>query len=287
MEHDLLRFLNAMAEERGYAPNTVAAYRNDLLQFVELLGAMRVETPRSWAEVNTDDIEHAIELLIQENYAPATIARKVAAVKTFFQYLESEDVVRENPAQDVHAPKVKKRTPKVLSAQEISRLLEAPSQSNTPKAIRDRALLELLCATGIRATELVSLEVDDVDLDLGYIRCEGRELPLPDEVAGWVETYLNEARQHLIKNPEETCLFLNHRGQRLTRQGLWLITKTYAEQIHLNGDVTPHTLRHSFATQLLDSGTELRDVQHLLGHASITTTQVYEQTINDSQSPSS
>jgi integrase/recombinase XerD len=216
------------------------------------------------------------DALVAGGYAPSTIARKIAAVKRFFEYLASSGVVAANPAEDIQAPKVKKRVPKALSSQEVNRLLEAPSQEQTPKAIRDRALMELLYATGMRATEIVSLDVDDVDLKAGLINCQGRELPLEGIAAEWTGIYLDQARDHLVKNPEESGLFLNHRGQKLTRQGLWLIIKAYAEQTHLDGDVTPHTLRHSFAARLLDDGADLSEVQVLLGHASITTTQVYK-----------
>jgi integrase/recombinase XerD len=232
--------------------------------------------PVAWDEVGAEDVAAFFEQLVAEGFAPSTVARKLAAVKRFFEYLESVGVVEVNPAVDIQAPRVKKRMPKALSSQEVSRLLEAPSQEQTPKAIRDRVLLELLYATGMKATEIVSLDVDDIDLEAGLIHCEGRELPLEGIAAKWTEIYLDEARDHLIKNPEETGLFLNHRGQKLTRQGLWLIIKAYAEQTHLNGDVTPHTLRHSFAARLLDDGADLSEVQLLLGHASITTTQVYK-----------
>jgi integrase/recombinase XerD len=281
MEHEMLRFLKSMADERGYAQNTVAAYRNDLSQFAEILREKPFHAPDSWHAVSVDDIQYSVQKLTHEGYAAATIARKVASIKSFFQYLEAEGIVRANPAQDIQAPKVEKRAPKTLSSQEVTRLLEAPSQHSTPKALRDRALLELLYATGMRATEIVSLNMNDIDLTEGRIACEGRELPLEGKAAIWMATYLEKAREHLIKNPDETCLFLNHRGQKLTRQGLWLIIKTYAEQTLLDTDVTPHTLRHSFAAHLLHEGAELREVQHLLGHANITTTQVYEQSSDE------
>lgn len=283
MDYEIRRFLEAMAAERGYARNTIAAYRTDLAQFAHTLQEGTGNAPDSWAQVSADDVRRAIEILSTKGYAAATVARKVAAIKSFFQYLESEGVIPDNPAHDIHAPRVKKRTPRTLSSQEVTRLLEAPSQDSTPKAVRDRALLELLYATGLRATEVVSLTTEDIDLAQGCITCQGRELPLEGIAAEWITTYLEEARSHLIKNPDETCLFLNHRGRRLTRQGLWLIIKTYAEQTLLDGDsVTPHTLRHSFAAHLLDEGTDLRELQHLLGHASITTTQLYEQSPENS-----
>jgi len=276
MEREMLRFLEAMASEQGYAKNTIAAYRNDITQFLASVRQIGGDAPVSWDRVSAGDVADYFDGLVAEGYAPSTIARKIAAVKRFFEHLASQGIVRVNPAEDIQAPKVKKRVPKALSSQEMVRLLEAPSQEQTPKAIRDRALLELLYATGMRATEIVSLDVDDIDLEAGLIECQGRELPLEGIAAKWTETYLDEARDHLVKNPEESGLFLNHRGQKLTRQGLWLIIKAYAEQTHLNGDVTPHTLRHSFATRLLDDGADLSEVQVLLGHASITTTQVYK-----------
>jgi integrase/recombinase XerD len=276
MEQAILRFLDVMATERGYAENTIAAYRADISQFLELVSADFHAPLTSWDAVRPDDATAYVAWLAAEGYAPATIARKVAAIKAFFHYLAMEGTVERNPAHEIQAPKVRKRAPRTLSSQEVTRLLEAPSQRHaTPKAIRDRALLELLYATGMRATEVVSLNVGDIDLEGGSIVCQDRDLPLDGVAAKWMATYLDKAREHLIKNPDENGLFLNHRGQKLTRQGLWLIIKTYAEQIRLNGDVTPHTLRHSFATHRLHEGADLQEVQHLLGHASITTTQVY------------
>lgn len=281
MEQALLRFLDVMASERGYAENTIAAYRADISQFLELACVDLDLSLTSMEAVRPSDVSHYVDWLADEGYAPATIARKVAAIKAFFQYLETEGIVACNPAQETATPKVKKRAPRTLTSQEVTRLLEAPSQQReTPKSIRDRALLELLYATGMRATEIVSLDVDDIELERGCIACEDRDLPLEGAAAEWMATYLEKARDHLVKNPDEPGLFLNHRGQKLTRQGLWLIIKTYAKQTHLNGDATPHTLRHSFALHRLNEGADLQEVQHLLGHASITTTQVYAEEDN-------
>ena len=288
MEREVLRFLETTASERSYAQNTIDAYRADIMQCLRMLQEQTGGVLASWDQVSAENVTGYVEELRKRGYASATVARKMAAIKSFFQYLESVGTIEASPAKEVQPPKVEKRVPKTLSLREVSRLLEVASQAGTPKATRDRALLELLYATGMRATEVVSLDVEDVDLEQGYVTCHSgdekrRAIPLEGAPAEWMTAYLESARDLLVKNPNETGLFLNHRGQKLTRQGFWLIIKDYAEQTHLTGEVTPHTLRHSFASHLLDDGADLREVQHLLGHASITTTQVYTHLDDDSQ----
>jgi integrase/recombinase XerD len=215
-------------------------------------------------------------------YAPSSVARKVAAVKSFFNYLHARNMIPSNPTEQIDSPKVEKRLPKTLATQEIDELLQAPLRGNTPKHLRDTALLNMLYATGMRVSEVVFLQMEDVDLDnevLFIAAREGdgrsREVPLDDEMHRILAVYLNEGRPYLVKDPNETALFLNHRGQQLTRQGLWLIIKSYAREAELSSEVTPHTLRHSFAAHKLEEGSELEEVQKLLGHANISTTQIY------------
>jgi integrase/recombinase XerD len=215
-------------------------------------------------------------------YASSTIARKVAALKSFFNYLNSKGIIDENPTIEIDSPKVKKRLPQTLTFTEVERLLEAPGHGNSPKTLRDRALLTTLYETGMRVTEIVSLQVADVDLNrlsLSSPTRQGisREIPLNEETKALLVEYLAEGRPHLIKNERETALFLNHRGEQLTRQGLWLIIKGYAREAGLQNEVTPHTLRHSFAVHRISKGSKLEDIQRLLGHANISTTQIYTQ----------
>jgi integrase/recombinase XerD len=221
-------------------------------------------------------------------YASSSVARKVAAVKSFFNYLFARGIIEENPTTEIDSPKVRKRLPKTLSAEDVARLLEAPTQKKTPKHLRDAALLTMLYATGMRVTEVVSLRMDDIDLEEEVLYCAGkdgemRQLPFDDSTKEVLLTYMEEGRPHLVKDKEEEALFLNHRGQQLTRQGLWLIIKSYAKKANLSADVTPHTLRHSFAAHKLESGTELEKVQELLGHANISTTQIYTQLTDDEE----
>ncbi|MCA9930068.1 MAG: tyrosine-type recombinase/integrase, partial [Anaerolineales bacterium] len=223
-----------------------------------------------------------VESMKQQSYASSSVARKVAAVKSFFNFLFNNNVISENPTTHIESPKVKKRLPQTLTSEDVEKLLQAPMQKKSPKNLRDTALLNMLYSTGMRVTEVVSLQLEDVDLENEILHCPGKEeqarnLPFDDVTRKVLVAYLNEGRPYLVKDKNETALFLNHRGQQLTRQGLWLIIKAYAKQTNLSSSVTPHTLRHSFASHKLHSGSELQEVQRLLGHANISTTQIYTQ----------
>jgi integrase/recombinase XerD len=286
MDQVLQDFLVYLREEYRYSDNTVAAYRNDLTQFYEFLSDGRYPNISSWADVTPEVIDDYVDDLKHRDkpYAASSIARKVAAVKSFFNYLHARGFISTNPTSDIDSPKVKKRLPKTLASQEIEYLLQAPQKGNTPKHLRDSALLNMLYATGMRVSEVVNLQVDDVSvqgIDMVVEVHEGedryRQLVLDDEMRDILERYLGDGRPYLLKDPNETALFLNHRGHQLTRQGLWLIIKAYAREADLKSEVTPHTLRHSFAAHKLDSGSDLEEVQKLLGHANISTTQIYTQ----------
>lgn len=284
MDDHIGYFLRFMSVEKGASTNTIAAYRNDLHQFRDF--AARVVTNRNhppWNELETGHIVSFILELKAKNYAEATVARKVAAVKSFFQFLQAEGTVTTNPTESLESPRVGKSLPKPLSVAEVDELLEQPSKRNTPEAKRDRAMLELLYATGMRVTELVSLDLECLNLDArAHVRCTGkgskeRSVPIHGQAVRSLVEYLNEGRPALVKNRDERALFVNRRGERLTRQGSWLILKQYAREANIGTPVTPHTLRHSFATHMLRGGAPLRNVQELLGHANISTTQVYTQ----------
>jgi integrase/recombinase XerD len=287
MDEHIGHFLNFMSVEKGASGNTVAAYRNDLQQFDGYIASLRGNgKPRDWERTERDLIVDYLLSLRRKNYAEATVARKVAAIKSFFQYLQAEGTIRGNPAESLESPRVGRSLPKPLSVTEVDELLEQPMKRNTPEGKRDRAMLELLYATGLRVTELVSLEVDDVNMSGPYVRCMGkgskeRTIPIHEQAAAAVAEYLNEGRAALVKNRKENALFVNRRGERLTRQGFWLILKQYAKEANISTTVTPHTLRHSFATHMLRGGAPLRNVQELLGHANISTTQVYTQVANE------
>jgi integrase/recombinase XerD len=272
-------FLTHLIEQRGYSENTLAAYRNDLSQFMSFLS----RHVSNWEKVDQKLITDYILYMKEREYASSTVARKVAAIKSFFHYLVAAGAVGTDPTATLDSPKVKKRLPRTIPATEVERLLAEPAKSSTPKALRDHALLELLYATGMRVTEAVSLDIEDVNLPSATVRVkrkkDGKErlLPLYDRAQKALERYIQKGRLPLAREPEEPALFLNHRGQRLTRQGLWLIIKAYVEEADIDAEVTPHTLRHSFATHKLKEGVALHEIQRLLGHANISTTQVYTQ----------
>jgi integrase/recombinase XerD len=282
MEQHVQQFLRSLTADKGYSENTVAAYRNDMGQFAAFLRARGAgDEP---AAITPASVQAYVDDLLQgaHPYAASTVARKVAAVKTFCHYLVEQKVLAENPATALNSPKVKKHVPKTLTRAELERLLAAPGRAGGAKGARDRALLELLAATGMRVTEVVSLQAADVDWEKGLVLCRGkgrheRRLPLGAARAS-VSDYFNRARPELAREKSPPMLFLNHRGQKLTRQGVWLILKEAAQAAGVGGDVTPHTLRHSFAKLLVGAGEDLRRVQELLGHANLSTTQIYRQT---------
>jgi integrase/recombinase XerD len=285
MDQILQDFLVFLRSEYHYSDNTVAAYRNDLNQFYEFLTAQFPEID-TWVDVTPIIINAYVDDLKNRDhpYAASSIARKVAAVKSFFNYLHARSFIPTNPTNNIDSPKVKKRLPKTLASKEIEFLLLAPQKGSTPKHLRDTALLNMLYATGMRVSEVVNLVLDDVSTQQGETIVtvsesdeRQREIILDDEMCIILDRYLEDGRPYLVKDPQENALFLNHRGHKLTRQGLWLIIKAYAREADLESEVTPHTLRHSFAAHKLDSGTDLEEVQKLLGHANISTTQIYTQ----------
>jgi integrase/recombinase XerD len=280
MKEQVQRFLDYIVEEKGYSSNTLAAYSNDLSQFLEYVGP-RVD---SWAAVTRDLImDYIMRMKAGQEYASSTVARKVAAIKSFFHYLVDTGALEDDPTATLDSPKIRKRLPKAISAEELEMLLAEPAEEETPKALRDRALLEVLYGTGLRVTELVSLDVDDVNLASRTLRVvrpkddAERIVPIHERAIEPLREYLDRGRIQLLRDAEEQALFLNHRGHRLTRQGLWLIVKHYVREVGISEDITPHTLRHTFATHLVEKKADLEYVQELLGHANLSTTQVYTQ----------
>lgn len=268
-------FIHYLAVERGLAENTLESYRRDLTQFARHLQGTEVHFPR----VPRGAIMGYLLALQKQGKAPATISRHLAAIKSFYHFLFREGILDSDPTANLESPKLEKRLPRVLSVAEVDRLLRQPDTVK-PRGLRDKAMLELLYATGIRVSELVALNIDQVNLDVGYVRCLGkgskeRIIPLGSLAAESVGAYLRQARVKLNPGPGETALFLNHHGRRMTRQGFWKIIKHYARLAGIQKKLAPHTLRHSFATHLLENGADLRSVQEMLGHADITTTQIY------------
>ena len=218
--------------------------------------------------------------LQEKKYAATTRARKLAAARSFFKFLTAENIIKEDPTHNMESLNVGRSLPKPISITQVRALLEQPTKSSTPEAKRDEAMLQLLYASGMRVSELISVNVEDVNIIDGDVRVFGkghkeRIIPIHKQAATVVEQYVRDARPHLARNKDEKAMFLNRRGERLTRQGFWQILKQYAKLAGLTTAVTPHTLRHSFATHMLSGGADLRAVQELLGHANISTTQVY------------
>lgn len=286
MRKSLDEFLVFLAVEKGSSANTIAAYKNDLQQLAEFIG------PRAgsdgWRSLGRSDVQDFILDLKERGYTETSVARKVAALRSFFAFLTAEGAITANPTDGLASPRVGKTLPKAISPNEVDELLEQPARRSTPEAKRDRAMLELLYATGMRVTELVSLDVSNLNLDprAPYVRCLGkgakeRSIPIHDHALEALTNYLEDGRPMVVQQRNEPALFVNRRGERLTRQGFWLILKGYARSANLGNGITPHTLRHSFATHMLRGGMPLRNVQEMLGHANISTTQVYTHLTSD------
>lgn len=288
MEQRLQEFLNFLEVEKGFSSNTLAAYHNDLNQLLEYLaGPGSSDGPVSqWTDATKPVIISYILGLKEKQYAPATVARKVAALRSFFHFLLAEGTIFSDPTERLESPKVGKALPKAITIDEVDGLLQQAGKSTTPEGKRDKAMLELLYATGMRVSELVALNLDDVNLQSGDVRCFGkgskeRIIPMGEQAVESLGAYVHSARPQLLRGPSQRAMFLNHRGERLTRQGFWLILKAYARAADMGCEITPHTLRHSFATHMLTGGADLRSLQELLGHANISTTQVYTHLTSD------
>jgi integrase/recombinase XerD len=289
MDGHVGQFLHYLSVEKGSSANTIAAYSIDLSQFCSYLnGSPNGDASTLWDRIDRDAIIDYVSDLKRRRYAEATVARKVAALKAFFAYMNQvEGIVKQNPTENVGF-RVPKSLPKPLSIKEVDELLEQPARRATPEAKRDKAMLELLYATGMRVTELVSLDLPHVHMSprAPHVRCMGkgskeRTIPIHKDALAALQDYLDDGRPQLVRNKGQSALFVNRRGDRLTRQGFWLILKGYAKKAAIQKAVTPHTLRHSFATHMLRGGAPLRNVQELLGHANMSTTQVYTKLTDD------
>jgi integrase/recombinase XerD len=294
MTQQIESFLRFLADERRLSVNTLSAYRNDLRQFQSHLATNAASSDdgaaddRSLCSATREEVIGFFLALRENGYSPATIARKMAAIKSLFLFLERQGAIAENPAASLGSPEVKKPLPRAISVEDIDRLVRQAGKRSSPEGLRDAAMLQVLCATGMRVTELVSLDAGDVDLERGCLFCTGRqarrrELPLEQHAVAALARYLKEGRPRLLRGEEQDgAVFLNHRGRRLTRQGFWLIMKAMAREAGITAEVTPHTLRHSFAAHRLKEGLELGRLRELLGHANISTTQIYTQVRFDS-----
>lgn len=276
MKNFLEEFINHLTVERGLAANTLVSYRADLNGYIAFCSLHGLVTLK---QAGKDAIMSYLFQLQLHGRSPATISRHLAAIKSYYRFAVNEGLVKKDPAQDLESPKPAQRLPRVLTIEEVDLLLRQPLIGE-PAGLRDKAMLELLYATGLRVSELISLDITSLNLENGFIRCFGkgakeRMIPLGDVAARCLREYLGRGRCKLEKTKTTPALFVNHRGQRLTRQGFWKIIKKYAHKAKINTEITPHTLRHSFATHLLENGADIRSVQEMLGHTDISTTQIY------------
>lgn len=279
MKNHLEEYLHYLKIERGLSENTIQSYKRDLSQYFSFLDEKEIS---SWEQVDRYLVLDFLEFLRNEGKSSATIIRMVSSLRKFHQFLRQERMTDNDPMQHIDTPKKTQRLPKTLSIKEVEKIIESPD-TNDALGIRDRAILEVMYATGLRVTELITLKLDDLHLSLGLLQTVGkgdkeRIIPLGDVAIKWVNLYLEKSRTELLaknKKDKTNILFLNYKGEGFTRQGIWKNLKVYVTQAGIEKEVTPHTLRHSFATHLLENGADLRVVQELLGHADISTTQIY------------
>lgn len=280
MERQLKYFFDFLENDKKLSENTLQSYRRDLKQFKRFLEACELRYDR----VKEEDIKDYIKELQENGKKASSISRCIASIRSFYQFVLKRKKIKVDPTANVQSPKIEKRVPSVLTSKEVELLLEQPKDVDL-KGIRDKAMLEFAYATGMRVTEIISLNIDDVNLEEGFVICRSgnkqRNIPLGTMSLKALKEYINDARGILIKNEDEKALFVNINGGRLTRQGFWKIIKYYKEQAHITKDITPHVLRHSFATHLLQNGADLKSIQTMLGHSDISSTQVYMQFQDD------
>ena len=276
MEKFIEEFINYLAVERGLAQNTLLAYRRDLISYTRYVTDHGVESPD---QIKREQVTSYMYDQKQKGISANSIARNLAAIKMFHRFLVRERLAKEDPTTLVDTPKLWKRVPDVLSTIEIEAIIKA-SAGRRWQEVRDQAILELMYASGMRVSELVNLKVENVNLDVGYVRCIGkgskeRIIPIGKKAKTCLKKYCESARKRLVKNDVTGVLFLSRLGKRISRQSVWKLIKHYAQKARIKKTIKPHTLRHSFATHLLEHGADLRSVQEMLGHSDISTTQIY------------
>ncbi len=276
MEKQIRLFLEFLQKDKKLSNNTLQSYKRDIMQYYDYVESNRI----NYTKVTENNIRAYLEYLNNVGKKTSTISRNLASIRSFYQFLLRTRKVKIDPTEGIQSPKIEKKAPSVLTAKEIELLLEQPKDIDL-KGTRDKAMLEFAYATGMRVTEIISLNIDDVNVNEGYVVCKNgskqRSIPLGAISIKALKEYIEEARPILIKDENEQSLFVNINGKRLTRQGFWKIVKYYKEQAHITKDITPHVLRHSFATHLLQNGADLKAIQTMLGHSDISSTQVYMQ----------
>jgi len=266
-----------LTEEKKLSANTLECYMRDIQQYIIFLEDRKLYDIRTTCSNNIVDYMESIK---KQGISSSTILRKLSSLRSYYRFLLQNNYIQQDPTVNLEGPKNQRKLPSILTAQEMDRLLEQP-QGNDPKALRDKAMLELLYATGIRVSELISLNIDDIDIKKKQLVCRSgakkRIVPIEQNALRHLNVYIRDARHLLIRNKEEKTLFVNFHGKPMTRQGFWKIVKFYTEKAQIDKDITPHTLRHSFAIRLLSKGADIKAVQEMLGHSDLSTTQIYTQ----------
>ncbi|NSW92939.1 MAG: site-specific tyrosine recombinase XerD [Firmicutes bacterium] len=277
MEGLVEKYVNYLEQRKHLALNTLQSYKRDIEQYISYLQELSLN---SIANTNKATIITYLLHLQKKGRATSTISRNLASIRSFYQYLAKSKVIEHDPTIELESPRVEKKLPQILSTQEVELLLEQPKCTDL-KGYRDKAMLELLYATGIRVSELINLNISDINFDVGFVKCnkgnKERIIPIGSLALKALQDYMNKARKNMVKYNDEKALFVNVNGKRLTRQGFWKIIKQYKNQAKIGKDITPHTLRHSFAAHLLENGADLRSIQEMLGHSDISSTQIYAQ----------
>ena len=280
MDKQIKLFLEFLEKDKKLSSNTLQSYKRDILQYQEYIN----KNGFNFLKVDTDELNAYFEYLKSLNKKTTTISRNLATIRSFYQFLKRNKKIKKDPSIGVESPKVEKKAPSILTSKEVELLLEQPKDIDL-KGIRDKAMLEFAYATGMRVTEIISLDITDVNIEESYVTCnvgmKKRNIPLGSLSLKALVEYIEKSRPILIKDESNKALFVNINGKRLTRQGFWKIVKYYKDQAHITKEITPHVLRHSFATHLLQNGADLKAIQTMLGHSDISSTQVYMQFQND------
>ena len=281
MEEQLKSFFDFLENEKKSSSNTIQSYERDIKQYETYLE----QSKKTFSKVTNEDIEDYVKSLQEIGKKPSTISRSIASIRSFYQFEVKNKMLQEDPTKGIKSPKIEKRVPSILTSNEVELLLEQPNTADL-KGLRDKAMLEFTYATGMRVTEIISLNVSDINFEKGLVTCQHankkRTIPIGKISLNALKDYIDEARPILIKDDSNDALFVNVNGSRLTRQGFWKIIKYYKEQAHITKEITPHVLRHSFATHLLQNGADLKSIQQMLGHSDIISTQIYMQFQDDS-----
>lgn len=275
MEKEINAFITYLHNVKNTSNNTELSYKRDLEKVKQFMASRGIAEAK---DVSAKDLSDYVKYLEDNQFAAATVSRNIASLKAFYHFMVEEGLVAEDISEKLKAPRIEKKIPSIMSPDEVVRLLEQPS-GDSPKEIRDKAMLELLYATGIRVTELITLKVTDVNMQMSFILCKDRNkeriIPFGAAAKNALARYLDGTREAMLENKSSDVLFANCSGQPMSRQGFWKLIKYYAKRADIKADITPHTLRHSFAAHLVENGADLRSVQEMLGHSDISTTQIY------------